>query len=94
MEGIRGWGFRFVTPRSNPIYSLVSKMGSLAGVAKMIPGVGGQINAAQLSGATARLKKSEAMIMSMTKRERGQPDLLLKGPTSRSRWAGPARYAK
>ena len=60
-------------------------MGSLAGVAKMIPGVGNQISAAQISGATARLKKSEAMINSMTKKERSSPDLLLNGRAARGR---------
>ena len=58
---------------------------SLAGVAKMIPGVGGQISASQLSGATSRLKKSEAMIGSMTAKERRSPSLLLEGREARSR---------
>jgi signal recognition particle subunit SRP54 len=65
--------------------SLVSKMGSLAGVAKMIPGMGGNIDANQMRAAEKRLKKSEAMINSMTKKERANPDLLITDRTARSR---------
>lgn len=64
---------------------LVSKMGNLAGVAKMLPGMAGNIDANQMRAVERRLKKSEAMIGSMTKKERANPDLLVKDPTSRSR---------
>jgi signal recognition particle subunit SRP54 len=64
---------------------LVSKMGSLAGVAKMIPGMAGNIDANQMRAVEKRLKKSEAMICSMTKKERADPDLLIKDSTARSR---------
>jgi signal recognition particle subunit SRP54 len=64
---------------------LVAKMGSLAGVAKMIPGMAGNIDANQMRAVEKRLKKNEAMICSMTKKERANPDLLLKDSSSRSR---------
>lgn len=64
---------------------LVSKMGSLAGVAKMIPGMAGNIDANQMRAVERRLKKSEAMICSMTKKERADPDLLINDKTARSR---------
>ena len=64
---------------------LVSNMGSLAGVAKMMPGMAGQINDSQIRSAEQRLKKNEAMICSMTKQERRRPDLLISDSTARSR---------
>ncbi|GMH93112.1 hypothetical protein TrVE_jg8479 [Triparma verrucosa] len=64
---------------------MVSKMGSFAGVAKMIPGMGGQIDDKMLRKAEVRLKKSEAMINSMTKKEKSKPELLLTDKTARSR---------
>lgn len=65
--------------------NLVSKMGNLAGVAKLMPGLGGQINTNQIKDVEARLKKNEAMICSMTKKERMRPELLITHPTARSR---------
>lgn len=64
---------------------LVSKMGNLAGIAKMMPGVGNQLNMNQIRDVEARLKKNNAMINSMTKKERGNPDLLITDSTARSR---------
>lgn len=64
---------------------LVSKMGNLAGVAKMMPGMGGQLNMNQIRDVEARLKKNEAMICSMTKKERSNPELLITDSTARSR---------
>jgi signal recognition particle subunit SRP54 len=64
---------------------LVSSMGNMAGVAKMMPGMGGQLNMNQIRDVEARLKKNEAMIKSMTKKERAKPELLIKDPTARSR---------
>ena len=58
---------------------------SFAGVAKMIPGMGGQIDDKMLRKAEVRLKKSEAMINSMTKNERKKPELLLTDKSARSR---------
>lgn len=63
---------------------MVSKMGSLAGVAKMMPGMGG-VSDKQMRDVEARLKKNEAMICSMTKKERADPDLLITDRTARSR---------
>jgi signal recognition particle subunit SRP54 len=66
-------------------FEMVTKMGSIAGIAKMMPGMGGQLNMNQIKDVEARLKKSKAMICSMSKKERSNPDLLIKHPTSRSR---------
>lgn len=65
--------------------NLVSKMGSLAGVAKMLPGVGSQLTNSQMNQVEKRLKKNEAMIFSMTKQERANPELLINDATARSR---------
>jgi signal recognition particle subunit SRP54 len=64
---------------------LVAKMGSFAGVAKMLPGVGSSLNNSQIKEVEARLKRSKAMIQSMTKKERENPDLFIKDKTARSR---------
>ena len=64
---------------------LVTKMGSLAGIAKMMPGLGGQISSSQIKEVEQRLKKNRAMICSMTKKERLNPELLITDPTARSR---------
>ena len=64
---------------------LVSSMGSMAGVAKMLPGLGNMIDNSQLKQVEKRIKRSEAMINSMTKHERANPDLLVLDKSSRSR---------
>lgn len=64
---------------------LVSKMGSMAGVAKMLPGMGAMLDNSKIQEVEKRLKKNEAMIYSMTKKERANPDLLIKDSSSRSR---------
>jgi signal recognition particle subunit SRP54 len=64
---------------------LVSKMGNFAGVAKMLPGIGGQLGNSQIREVEARLKRSKAMIQSMTKFERLDPELFIKDKTARSR---------
>ena len=64
---------------------LVTKMGSVAGIAKLMPGMGGQLNMNQIRDVEARLKKNKAMINSMTKKERMNPELLIKDRTARSR---------
>ncbi|KAK1734807.1 signal recognition particle subunit SRP54, partial [Skeletonema marinoi] len=64
---------------------MVSKMGSMAGVAKMLPGLGGMIDNSQMAQVEKRIKRSEAMICSMTKRERANPELVLTDKTGRSR---------
>ncbi|KAL3804403.1 hypothetical protein HJC23_011331 [Cyclotella cryptica] len=64
---------------------MVSKMGSMAGVARMLPGMGNMIDSAQLKQVEQRIKRSEAMIYSMNKKERANPDLLLTDRSARSR---------
>ena len=64
---------------------LVNQMGSMAGIAKMMPGLGGQLNMDQIRQVETRLKKSKAMINSMTPKERQNPELLIKDATARSR---------
>jgi hypothetical protein len=56
-------------------------MGSLAGVAKMMPGVAGKIDANQLRTAETHMKKNGSMINSATKSEHGPPDLLISNVT-------------
>jgi len=64
---------------------MVSSMGSMAGVAKMLPGMGNMIDSSQIGQIEKRIKKSESMIKSMTKKERANPDLLLTDKSARSR---------
>lgn len=64
---------------------LVNKMGSIAGIAKMMPGMGGALNMNQIKEVEQRLKKNKAMICSMTSKERTNPDLLITDRTAKSR---------
>lgn len=64
---------------------LVTKMGSLAGVAAMLPGMANSLDPNQMREVEGRLRKNEAMIRSMTKNERADPALLIKDATARSR---------
>lgn len=64
---------------------LVSKMGNFAGVAKMLPGIGGQLDNSKIREVEARLKRSKAMIQSMTKKERENPELFISDKSARSR---------
>jgi len=72
---------------------MVSKMGSLGGIAKMMPGMG-QISSEQLIAAEKRLKKNEAMIAVMTDDERKNPDLLIKDKESRERLERIAKFSE
>merc|ERR1719413_312872 len=72
---------------------MVSKMGSLGGVAKMLPGMG-QISSEQLIAAEKRLKKNEAMIAVMTEEERKNPDLLIKDSKARERLERIAKFSE
>merc|ERR1712176_752579 len=72
---------------------MVSKMGSLGGVAKMMPGMG-QISTEQLIAAEKRLKKNEAMIAVMTEEERKNPDLLIKDSKARERQQRIAKFSE
>ncbi len=65
---------------------LIKNMGSLGGLLKMIPGMG-KISGDQLKQGEDELKKAEVIISSMTKIERGDPDLLAKTPSRRRRIA-------
>ncbi|KAL9191265.1 hypothetical protein ACHAXT_000971 [Thalassiosira profunda] len=64
---------------------MVASMGSMAGVAKMLPGMGNMIDNSQIAQVEKRIKRSEAMICSMTKKERANPELLLTDRSARSR---------
>ena len=61
---------------------LITKMGSFAGVEKMIPGMGGQMDAKLIAQVEKIVKKNKAMIGSMTKKERSNPDLFDKDRSS------------
>jgi len=64
----------------------ISKMGGLGGVAKMLPGMKGMdLSDSKVREAEKRLIKNKAMICSMTKKERSDPELLMKDKTARSR---------
>ena len=65
---------------------LLKNMGSLGGLLKMIPGMS-KLSDGQLKQGEDQLKKAEAMIQSMTKEERGNPDLLASTPSRRRRIA-------
>jgi len=64
--------------------AMMSKMGSFSGMLKMIPGMSG-MKEEQIALAEKKLKLSESLIFSMTRKERLNPDLLIKDRTSRSR---------
>lgn len=66
---------------------LLKNMGSLAGVMKLIPGLGNKLSGADLEKGEVQLKRTEAMINSMTKQERSNPELLAKSPSRRRRVA-------
>jgi signal recognition particle subunit SRP54 len=65
---------------------LLKNMGSLGGLLKMIPGMG-KLSDGQLKQGEDKLKQAEAMIQSMTKDERTNPDLLASTPSRRRRIA-------
>ncbi len=65
---------------------LLKNMGSFAGVMKLIPGMN-KLSAGSLEQGEVQLKRTESMINSMTKEERGNPDLLAKSPSRRRRIA-------
>lgn len=65
---------------------LIKNMGSFGSVLKMIPGMG-KLSNSDLAKGEAELKRTEAMIGSMTKAERKDPDLLARSPSRRERIA-------
>lgn len=66
---------------------LMKSMGSLGGIMKLIPGMGKQISDDDLQKGETQLKRSEAMIGSMTIEERTNPDILSSSPSRRRRVA-------
>jgi signal recognition particle subunit SRP54 len=72
---------------------LMKNMGSLAGIMKLIPGMGNKISEEQLQQGEIQLKRTEAMINSMTVAERKDPDLLASSPSRRQRIAKGSGYS-
>ncbi len=70
---------------------LLKNMGSLGGVLKLIPGMG-KLSSADLEKGETQLKRTEAMINSMTKEERTNPQLLAQSPSRRRRVAKGSGY--
>lgn len=67
-------------------YKMVSGMGSMSQVVKLIPGMN-KITEKQLAKVEKQYKRYEAMINSMTRQEREEPELLAKSPSRRRRVA-------
>ncbi len=65
---------------------LLKNMGSFAGVMKLIPGMN-KLSGDMLEKGESQLKRTEAMINSMTKTEREDPQLLAQSPSRRRRVA-------
>ena len=73
---------------------LVQNMGGAASMMSMLPGMGGAgISKEQIAAAEVRMKGHEALINSMTKKERQDPRLLITDKSSRSRQMRIARGA-
>ncbi|RMH67925.1 MAG: signal recognition particle protein [Cyanobacteria bacterium J003] len=70
---------------------LLKNMGSLAGIMKLIPGMN-KISTEQLQQGEQQLKRAEAMINSMTREERRNPELLASSPSRRERVAKGSGY--
>lgn len=70
---------------------MLKNMGSLGGLIKMIPGMN-KISDDQLKQGETQLKRCEAMINSMTRKERQDPDLLASSPSRRRRIASGSGY--
>ena len=60
-------------------------MGSVAVSQIKIPGIGGQINANQITQVKKRLKKNKALICSMTMKQIAYSDLFVKDKSSQTR---------
>ncbi len=70
---------------------MLKNMGSLGGFIKMIPGMN-KLSDDQLKHGETQLKRCEAMINSMTRQERHDPDLLASSPSRRRRIAAGSGY--
>ncbi len=64
---------------------MMSNIGSLGGMLKMMPGVGAQLSNEKIAQAEQKLKIADSLIKSMTKKERSNPELLFKSPTANQR---------
>ncbi|HIK32290.1 MAG TPA: signal recognition particle protein [Oscillatoriales cyanobacterium M59_W2019_021] len=72
---------------------LMKNMGSLGGIMKLIPGMN-KLSDEDLQKGETQLKRSEAMINSMTIQERKDPDLLASSPSRRRRVAKGSGYTE
>jgi len=70
---------------------MLKNMGSLGGFIKMIPGMN-KLSDDQIKQGETQLKRCEAMINSMTRQERHDPDLLASSPSRRRRIAAGSGY--
>ena len=62
----------------------IKKMGSITGIMKFLPGIGGLVEKMQAVGMNdTTMKRQEAIILSMTPRERRHPEILLLGRKKR-----------
>mgnify|MGYP003271959139 FL=1 len=64
-------------------YEQIEKMGSLGGMMKLLPGMGQMANQIDQAKADNKLKKSKAIIQSMTPEERENPNILRAGRKNR-----------
>jgi signal recognition particle subunit SRP54 len=71
---------------------MIKNLGSLGGIMKMIPGMGKMLDDDKIQEGERQLKKAEAMIGSMTLKERRDPDLLTSSPSRRKRIAKGAGF--
>lgn len=69
---------------------MMKSMGSFGGLLKMIPGM--KVSDSQLQEAEKQLKRVEAMINSMTKEERQDPELVARSPSRKQRIAKGSGY--
>jgi len=64
---------------------VVRNMGSMANVAKMIPGIAGKINQSQIEEAEERAERAELFISFMLPEERSNPELLISDASTSQR---------
>ena len=65
-------------------FKQVKKLGSIGGIMKFLPGIGGLAEKLQSAGMNdGMIKKQEAIILSMTPKERRNPDIILMGRKKR-----------
>lgn len=72
---------------------LIKRMGSIGGLMKLIPGMN-RIDSSALKAGERQLQRIQAMIGSMTEKERKDPDLLLKSLSRRKRVASGSGYSE